>query len=211
VRIKHHMTFQLSDKKIIKILNNYGIFPVDKNSIIGSFQIYEDDPLYKNLEIYIKNNQLLDFAANASYEYSVEDLSNSQWFIIRSNFFWNYPQPENQYKSITYSDNNYCLNCGNGLKQIGNFIMKSEPKWGKKSFLHLNWIYDELFINNKISQDLNDNNFNGLKLQNVLSNKGDILETVKQLYIENKIKCNYTKENIRKQTTCSFCNTEKKS
>lgn len=59
-----------------------------------------------------------------------------------------YPQPEGnfEYKSITYDGSRMCADCGSGLVQVSPFRFKREPKWGRRSILQLNWVYDEYFV-----------------------------------------------------------------
>jgi hypothetical protein len=58
-----------------------------------------------------------------------------------------YPQPANNsgYLQATYDLTSYCA-CGTGARQNGPFRVKSAPRWGRRTILQLNWVYDEYFV-----------------------------------------------------------------
>lgn len=209
MRIEHYLTFHKNSKKVILLLEKNNI-PFNAKSFIYSFNLFEDDPVFELFIKYIKNGEIIDSPATARYHYSKEDIDNSEWFQIRSTHHWSYPQPEDNYLNVTYNTENYCQKCGHGLIQNSFFRMKSEPSWGRRKFMHLHWVMDELFINTRLLGDFIKQGFSGFNIKDVYSKNGkEILSTVKQVYINNFFKCNYTYTDSTKYIKCTNCNTEK--
>lgn len=65
-----------------------------------------------------------------------------------------YPQPENDYEELTYELSKHCSKCGIGKNQVNSFRLKREPKWGRRSFFQVNWVFDELFVKKEIWEKL---------------------------------------------------------
>jgi len=209
MKIEHYLTFNNSHKQITKLLEKNNIY-ISTKSFIYSFSIFEDDPFYQKVTKYIKKGILNDLAANAKYHYSDKDILNSDWFSIRSTHHWSYPQPEDTYLESTYNLKNYCFSCGYGAIQKDNFMMRKEPPWGRRYFMHLHWIMDELFINSKLLDNFNKHYFSGIEIKNVYNkNKTTFLDTVKQIFINNSIKCDFKNQNINKLINCSTCGNQK--
>lgn len=121
-----------------------------------------------------------------------------------------YPQPADDfgYLKATYDLSDYCATCGIGKKQVAPFRMKGEPKWGKKHFLQLNWVYDEYFVPPSIWEEV----FHpfGLGRLPVLDHRtGDELRTVVQLEIKDTAKSELSLDGKYPSEICSSCNRTK--
>jgi hypothetical protein len=95
---------------------------------------------------------------------------------------YGYPQPEEGYGKITYDNSNGCDQCRMDLVQQLPFRMKSEPKWGRRGVIGLNWVFDEYFARPEIWREVFEPF--GVKSRPVLKHRqGTELETVVQLDI----------------------------
>jgi hypothetical protein len=199
----------MSEKKVITLLNDLGI-KYTTNSMIYTFKIFEDDLNFEKLKKFIDKKIISDFSGNAKYYYTSDEINSTEWFVIRSTHHWSYPQPENNYNNIIYDNSNYCTGCGSGLIQKDIFQMKKEPSWGKRNFIHLHWVMDELFINSRILNNFKSQNFTGIEIENVnFYKKNIVLNTVKHLKICNILEKSFFIENPEKIITCEKCNKTK--
>jgi rRNA maturation protein Nop10 len=118
-------------------------------------------------------------------EFSKKELQSASFHQL---FAWlhGYPQPQDDfgYRKETYDLSEYCPTCGIGKKQIAPFRMKGEPKWGKKHFLQLNWVFDEFFVLPKVWEEVFEPL--GVGCSPVIEHRtGKTLRTVVQLDIKN--------------------------
>lgn len=209
MKIKHYCVFHEDTKSIEKILNDIEI-PYSNDSFIKSFTIVDDDERFNEVKKLIDQGLVSIHPSTSEYLYSESEIALSKWFSIRSKHHWSYPQPESSYESITYNTDEYCDSCGQGLVQKDVFRMKTEPKWGRNNFLHLNWIDDELFLNTRILNDFKICEFTGIDIENVkLKSTEVILETVKQIRIKNNLIEGMTIENPQKELNCDKCSRTK--
>lgn len=184
--IKHYCTIN-EYSKIEKAMEELKIEFAPK-SIGVAFYMSDDDPRFVEIEKLINAGLINSIPATAEYIYSEEEFEDAEWFAIRSKHHWSYPHPENKYRQETYNAENYCEKCGQGLIQKTAFRMKKEPQWGRNNFMHLHWVYDELFMNSKILDGFIAQGFTGFTLEDVkLKSSSEILKTVKQIKIENEL------------------------
>jgi hypothetical protein len=114
--------------------------------------------------------------------FSKEEVSVATWRALEPEWHWGYPQPselEFGYLKATYDLSGYCGECGVGLKQIAPFQLKSEPKWGKRGILQVNWVFEEFFVTPEVSRKV----FrpHGVESRPVLGANEKELKTVLQL------------------------------
>ncbi len=214
MRIKHQFTFSKGENSndILNTIINNNINYVLANGIpLITFDIFEDDEAWDEVNSLMISHNIMSLKECI---YSAEEYDNASWFVIRSKYRWEYPQPENQfeYKFLTYDNSNYCDKCGCGLVQKENFKVKKSPKWGKRSFLMLNWIEDELFTNYEVETVLSNYNLKGFKfidLKNVRLNYS--VDNIKQIYINNILRPGLLNQNdtILKEITCNNCGCNK--
>ena len=115
---------------------------------------------------------------------SKEELFKAEWLTMRSKWHYDYPQPEDHYTEMTYSEENACSNCGMGLVQKDSFRLKRTPKWGRRNFCMTNWVYDELFASPKAKELLELSDLNGFTFLNVLNKSGrEVLADIYQMQI----------------------------
>jgi len=208
MRIKHRYAFRAdgSKKRLVNFLSENEI----SHNISGAipmlvFTIYEDDRNWKKVASLMKRHGCSPITECV---YSKEELENAAWLSIRSKWRWSYPQPEDHFKSITYDDSKYCDRCGCGLIQKDSFNIKKSPSWGKRNFLMLNWVEDELFINDKVFDLLKNSELKGFDLVDVnYSKNNNVVKNIKQIRV-NKILDSgmiIQKDNIKKTIKCKKC------
>lgn len=137
-------------------------------------------------------------------------MEQAEWFYLRSKWRWEYPQPAGNggFHHITYSDKEYCKECGSGLVQIGSFWVKKTPDWKKRDFLMLNWIEDELFLNDKAKSILLKSDLRGLEFIDVVKPRTEVkLEDFNQLKVKNILSPGLVNQDntIRETTKCKKC------
>ncbi len=106
------------------------------------FLISEDDVRWPSVSELVAHFDLLDFVST-----SFTDIERFRAGFLSMDGNWHngYPQPEDDYQEVSYDLTNYCHLCGVGAVQKAPLRIKSEPKWGRRSIMQLNWIFDELF------------------------------------------------------------------
>ena len=116
-----------------------------------------------------------------------QEKREAEWLLLRSKWKNGYPQPESSfsYRNITYTAEHFCPACGIGLRQIDSFRMKTSPKWGGRHFMMLNWIDDELFMDETAMTILQNSGLTGFTFLPVKDKTGTKpLPDICQLVIE---------------------------
>jgi len=148
------IVFSLTDNES-KIIKGKKI-PFKNRGSLGIIEIDENDKLWEEMKSIIKR---FDLPHTCKIYYSKQEIKNASYFILKSSWHWNYPQPDEidgkpvedlnghrEYEKATYDVSNLCGICGVGKKQNRPFLLKKEPEWGNKQFLQLNWVFDAFFI-----------------------------------------------------------------
>lgn len=164
---------------------------MDENSIpyedvygTGVFDILESDPHWQNIYRFL---QLSNALCLSNTIYTKAELSAAEWLTMRSVWRCGYPQPEDGmgYERVTYSLENYCSVCKCGFVQVSEFRIKKIPKWGRRHFMMLNWVGDELFVDDITKILLSQSGLTGFSFRNVCDKKGEaILPDISQLSID---------------------------
>lgn len=149
------------------------------------FDISESDPHWEQISLLLQRSR---FVCISDTYYTKQELSEAAWLTMRSLWRCGYPQPEDGpgYESVTYSMDGYCSSCGSGLVQNSEFRIKKPPKWGKRHFMMLNWVGDEIFVDDITKTLLSQSGLTGFSFRDVYDKKGaNAFEDISQLYIEN--------------------------
>jgi len=175
MKIKHRITGNW-EKNQSKVLEKYG-FRVEGFDVL---EIEEND-IYFELEPYFKKWDVSDIRYP---EFTKKEIKDSLLSVKNGSHNHGYPMPDDDsgYLDLTYDLTNYCEECGIGLKQKDSFRIKNIPKEGKKRMFQLNWVYDEIFVDTQLFDEV----FKplGIKSRKVLRYKKDIpFENVVQLVI----------------------------
>jgi len=178
---KNHIAFRTDDSaSLIKYLERNEI-DYDKGEIISAFDILESDPHWKNISKIIGK----DYHYITETVFSKEEMRSAEWFKVRSEWHFDYPQPENKYREITYNGQ-MCPLCRGGLTQIDAFRFKKVPKWGKRFFLTTNWEDDILFVSDKAKSVIENINIPGISFRDVKNKSGnEIFPDIHQLVVHN--------------------------
>lgn len=174
---------------------------------IVTLDIAEGNPHYSYVWSIVQQKQLFFLSETI---FTKEELDSALWLRVRSQWRFGYPQPEGnfEYDRITYSPENRCLQCNCGLQQVKPFRIKKVPKWGKRFLGELNWIGDELFLNNAAKELLADNKLTGIAFLNVENKKGtEKLSDINQLYIQYVLEPGMEEKQkyIRQRSICPTC------
>jgi hypothetical protein len=140
---------------------------------------------------------------NVTTKFSAEEVSSARWLELEPEWHFGYPQPNEHefgYLKAAYDLSSYCEECGTGCRQKLPFQMKGEPKWGRRSILQLNWVFDEYFVTPQVWASI----FKplGIACLPVLNKRGAELDTVVQLVAETEV--NIVLEGL-KATLCQAC------
>lgn len=197
MKIVHHISVN-SNLNIQGELAHFGIVVAETGLV--SFDIDESNEKWPLIEEWIARRQAFDFV---STKFSRMEISDSRWLQLVPDWHHGYPQPDDRgYIRATYDIKNWCERCGVGLKQKAPFRMESEPRWGKRSILQLNWVFDEYFVRpdtwSIVLEPL------GVKCRPVLNTKGSKLDTVVQLDIRGEINV-LTDRLPSEEKSCSDC------
>ena len=184
MRIRKHICFRADESPMLVDYLNKNQIPFERGGIVSNFDIYEDDAHWDFISAYIKRNHLFCLSET---EYTKRELCSAQWLRMRSQWRFGYPQPESNfnYEDITYTRKDCCPKCNCGLKQINPFRIKKAPKWGQRHFAELNWVGDELFLDNTAETVLKQEGITGVSFLDVCNKKGDeIYPDIRQLQVE---------------------------
>ena len=81
-------------------------------------------------------------------EFSKGEISGASYCVLRPTHISGYPQPEEDFGFLeqTFDLGDYCAECGLGARQNSSFRVKKTLKWGRNSFLQLNWVGGVCFM-----------------------------------------------------------------
>jgi len=214
MRIKHRYILNNGEKDILAFLDKMKI-KYDKNEIITVFEIYEDDRDYMAIKAFMtsKGNESIGREA----VYTIEEINEAQWLAVRSSWVSLYPHPREdmKYRFTTYDATDYCEGsrpkyyCNKGSIQKEDFAFEKKPNWGPRNFLMINWVADELFISEKAVDILKASNLKGFKIMDVMTKSRNIMDGVKQLFVESYLDKGLCPETIRETLVCPKCGFEK--
>jgi hypothetical protein len=111
-----------------------------------------------------------------------------------------YPQPDGDfgYLDATYDLSDACPTCGVGKKQENPFRFKSEPKARRRHFLGLNWVFDQIFIQDEIKEKIEAENIQGISFSRpVIHKSGEPMVSIYQLHVETYLSAPFEGHNLR--------------
>ena len=148
MKIIHQLSKHWAEDEV-RVLKEHGI------EVSGSLEpvIIDEDERYWQLKPLLEAWGALDWVGT---RFSDQDLERADYLMALPAWQTGYPQPEGKfgYRSITYDSENFCPNCGLGLRQRGPFRLKKEPNWGKRKMFTLNWVFDEIFVREEIHEEI---------------------------------------------------------
>lgn len=205
MEIKHHLAFRADKHPELVAHLNRTFAKWKHGEIISTFDVLESDFRWDFIGPYCAEHGI---PALAETIFTREELTSAPWLQVRSNWHWSYPQPEDGYRDVTYVPG-FCSHCGCGKTQTAPFRMRSAPKWGKRHFLSLNWVYDELFADDAAAAALAKLGITTGAVQNK-TGKAD-LTGVHQVMIPELLPPAFLPDDrsVRKTTLCPACGATK--
>lgn len=182
---------------------------------------YDDDPSFSVMDIGEKNPHWEAITKRIEAEHAFHlyetkftqsELSSAKWLTVRSQWYYDYPQPEDQWFDLTYTQENRCADCRIGLIQKDDFRFKRTPKWGRRNFCMTNWVYDELFVSPRAKEMLESSNLTGFSFLEVKKKGGsERLPDIWQLWIPTVLPEGIADltSNIADYYVCSVCGKRK--
>jgi hypothetical protein len=207
MRIMHRVAFAATPAEE-KQLDDLGIKLTTVTAMPGggdpfiAFDIREDDPVWPPLRSLLHRWGRSE--GNVSTSFTKKELDSARWLELGA-WHHGYPQPDEDvfgYRQATYDLTDWCGSCGIGKKQKAPFQMKGEPKWGKRSILQLNWVFDAYFV----TPDAWALVFkpHGIECRPVLNTKGGELRSVVQLVAQGEV--GVVREGLAtEEAACSSC------
>ena len=184
MEIWNHFAFRTdSDPLTTKYTLDNGII-CDLSETLCAVDISENDPRWRELEPILKAEKIFCLSET---KFSKEELYSAEWLTVRSRWLYDYPQPEDGYCGITYTEELLCLGrkgCGRELVQKNSFRFKKTPKWGRRNFCMTNWVYDEFFVSPKTKELLESSDLQGFSFLPVYNKSGrEVLADIDQMQI----------------------------
>lgn len=145
MRIVHRFGFNV-DQQLRDCLRELGLVSIAPPNVPVGFcviELAEDDPRWRSASDLLAARRPTDVVWT---EFSDREIEAADSLRLASDWLHGYPQPEDTYERATYDLGAHCPECGIGAKQRAPFAMKKEPKWGKKTILQLNWVFDQHFV-----------------------------------------------------------------
>ena len=188
------------DPERLRVLRDLGIELEILLPHLGNFKVAESDPNWPEVRALIQEWDALDVVDTL---FSPAECLSAAYLQMRPTWHQGYPQPENDYLELTYEC--VCPGCGIREKQLAPFIMKCEPRWGKKHILQLNWVFDEYFVIPEVWESV----FKpfGIECMPVLSGRQKTkLATVVQLVISSTRAAQVQMPGDARSECCGICN-----
>jgi hypothetical protein len=134
--------------------------------------------------------------------FTKQEIDEARWLNLQPDWHHGYPQPDDDfgYTRTTYDPSDYCTSCGVGGHQKAPFVMAGEPKWGTRSILQLNWVFDEYFVTPEVAKTLFEPF--GIGSRPVLNRRGSELQTAVQLIVDERVSI---RTDGLASETCSRC------
>lgn len=198
-----HRVSVASSAAVRKELAAFGItVPVDG---LATFVVEEGEcEAWPALRDWISSRKAVDIVTT---KFSDKEILEADNLELVPDWHHGYPQPDEDnlgYRRKTYDLTEWCQVCGIGMKQRAPFQLKSEPKWGARSILQLNWVFDEYFVTPEIWSTVFQ--AHAVACRPVEDTRGRELKTVVQLVISEEVSVIDT--NLPKEC-CRTCGREK--
>lgn len=152
----------------------------DKPYVIKRINIPEG-PVYDAIhERYSGNKAYPKYTEDKDYEYSREEILESEYCVLRRIPYKGYPQPEyGDWEGIVYDKTRMCPECGQEKFQIGDF--RISEKCSKPLWTFFAWVCDVLFVTPELYKDVFEPL--GIGCRTVRKRSGKVFEGVLQLDI----------------------------
>lgn len=209
MRIRHRIAYNKDSisKNFIDFLLTNDAKIEETNSFIGVAYIFEEEEYISKLNFFYQKENISPII---DVIYTKDEFDKALWFSFRPKFRFEYPQPDDEsaYRNLTYNSSKFCFDCGSGLIQNDSFRIKKTPRWGKRHFLMLNWIEDEIFCNTFAKDILVANRINGLDFLDVMNHKKNVaFDDIHQLHVKYELEPGLVnfEQSVREIRNCNIC------
>lgn len=112
---------------------------------LQTFEIAESDPRWPRVAELVERHEAVDLVRT---DFTARECEQAPALQLIPTWHHGYPMPDEDegYLSATFDLAEYCASCGIGLRQKAPFRMIREPRWGVRSILQLNWVFDAFFV-----------------------------------------------------------------
>lgn len=141
MEIVHRISFHSSEVKAIAEFGQLNI-GLEVDGPLAQLIVNEAHPSWPAVRGIVLRHEVVDLVSTT---FAARECLQADFLSIDGNWHNGYPQPEDDYEEVSYDLGNYCASCGSGKVQNAPLRIKSEPKWGRRSIMQLNWIFDEFF------------------------------------------------------------------
>jgi hypothetical protein len=182
MKISHRIVVDLTDPER---RSRFAAIGFDVHPGDFAFEVTEDDSRWPAIEAFVRDYGLLDIVSTS---FSSEERQRALSLVMLADGHWEYPMPDDDfgYLNQTYDPSNACFECGIGIEQVAPFRIRKVPKWGRRSFIQLNWVFDEFFTPPEVWQRV----FEPLGVPCrpvVLHKTGAVVDSIVQLDIQSRV------------------------
>ena len=197
----------MSKKKLEVVTDVLKSFSIKPPKSVESFFALKFEDIPENQAIIAKLSEYC-VSKTLIVQFSEEEIEQAKWLRVEYTWSQFYPEPQNDFIDSLYGKDNYCPECHLGKEQTANFeILNNIIKW-KRSFLQLNWVYDEFFLSKTTRALLETSDLKGFHFRDVNCKKTKTLQTdMYQLVVENIAEpmFDYDKLAYAEDTSCPVC------
>lgn len=86
------------------------------------------------------------------YEYSKEEYNTAEYYALAGFYGCGYPQPEDDFKAVSFNSEKICYGCGCGRIQTNDLRVNKVSKHGFWTFF--SWLIDEFFVSEKVYNEV---------------------------------------------------------
>ena len=168
----------------VQDLTNLGVRHRCVETLIA-FDIRETHKSWPAVRDWIARNRAVD---SVTTQFTAAEIRRADWLMLCPTWHHGYPQPREDdfgYLQETFDLSDYCPACGTGRRQSSPFMMKAEPKWGRREILQMNWVFDQFFVTPQLWARVFEPA--GIPCREVLDRRRRVLQTVVQLDIREEV------------------------
>ncbi len=189
--------------------NTLASLGIETETGLVTFEIEESHPSWHQVKSLVDQWQAVDIVTT---KFTPTELRAAEQLEVVATWHHGYPQPRDDdgYLDQSFDLTNHCTSCGVGKVQSAPIRLASEPKWGKRQILQLNWLYDEFFVLPETWQKV----FKpfGIEYERVIHHRtGKTLNSVVQLKIDTMASSELHMPNNAEVEHCEKCRHHKYS
>jgi len=197
MKVNHRISFNLKGRsRALKKFNRLGI----KTWAIEDmrfFDITEDDPRWPRVSKIIKAKRIPKCTWT---KFTKEEILSAEWIKLASDYNYGFPMPkgDGSWKKVSFNCENFCPECGIGLKQKTPIHLEGEPDLKNNDFMAIYWTYN-FFARPEVLDTMLENNIQGFEILPAINHSTNTpLETVKQMKVTNELPSYIVEEELKR-------------